>query len=42
MIDRLVDDFFPVLEQLDDRLDLIEEHMFALAEAASTSRTSSR
>ena len=29
MIDRLVDDFFPVLEQLDERLDLIEEHMFA-------------
>jgi magnesium transporter len=24
-----VDEFFPVLEQLDDRLDLIEEHMFA-------------
>jgi magnesium transporter len=29
VIDSLVDDLFPVLEQLDDRLDLIEEHMFA-------------
>jgi magnesium transporter len=29
VIDSLVDDFFPVLEQLDDRLDLIEEHIFA-------------
>jgi magnesium transporter len=29
VLDRLVDDFFPVLEQLDERLDLIEEHMFA-------------
>jgi magnesium transporter len=29
VLDRLVDDFFPVLEQMDDRLDLIEEHMFA-------------
>jgi magnesium transporter len=29
VIDSLVDEFFPVLEQLDDRLDLIEEHMFA-------------
>jgi magnesium transporter len=29
VIDGLVDDFFPVLEQLDDRLELIEEHMFA-------------
>ncbi len=29
VIDSLVDDFFPVLDQLDDRLDLIEEHMFA-------------
>jgi magnesium transporter len=28
VIDSLVDDFFPVLEQLDERLDLIEEHMF--------------
>jgi magnesium transporter len=28
-IDGLVDGFFPALEQLDDRLDLIEEHMFA-------------
>ncbi len=29
VIDGLVDDFFPALEQVDDRLDLIEEHMFA-------------
>jgi magnesium transporter len=29
VLDRLVDDFFPVLDQLDDRLDLIEEHMFS-------------
>jgi magnesium transporter len=29
VLDHLVDDFFPVLDQLDDRLDLIEEHMFA-------------
>jgi magnesium transporter len=29
VIDHLVDEFFPVLDQLDDRLDLIEEHMFA-------------
>jgi magnesium transporter len=29
VLDRLVDDFFPVLDQLDERLDLIEEHMFA-------------
>jgi magnesium transporter len=28
VIDSLVDDLFPVLEQLDERLDLIEEHMF--------------
>jgi magnesium transporter len=28
VIDSLVDAFFPVLEQLDDRLDLIEEQMF--------------
>lgn len=28
VLDRLVDDFFPVLDQLDNRLDLIEEHMF--------------
>ena len=28
VLDRLVDDFFPVLEQLDERLDLIEEHIF--------------
>jgi magnesium transporter len=32
VIDRLVDDFFPALEQFDDRLDLIEEHMFAKPE----------
>jgi magnesium transporter len=29
VVDSLVDGFFPVLEQMDDRLDLIEEHMFA-------------
>ena len=29
VIDSLVDDFFPVVEQLDERLDLIEEHIFA-------------
>jgi magnesium transporter len=29
VVDSLVDDFFPVLEQLDDRLELIEEHMFS-------------
>lgn len=29
VLDRLVDSFFPVLEQLDDRLEVIEEHMFA-------------
>jgi magnesium transporter len=29
LLDALVDDFFPVLEQLDERLELIEEHMFA-------------
>jgi magnesium transporter len=29
VVDSLVDDFFPVLDQLDDRLELIEEHMFA-------------
>jgi magnesium transporter len=29
VVDSLVDDFFPVLEQLDDRLELIEEAMFA-------------
>jgi magnesium transporter len=29
VVDSLVDDFFPVLEQLDDRLELIEEGMFA-------------
>jgi len=29
VVDGLVDGFFPVLDQLDDRLDLIEEHMFA-------------
>jgi magnesium transporter len=28
VLDSLVDDFFPVVEQLDERLDLIEEHMF--------------
>jgi magnesium transporter len=28
VLDRLVDDFFPVIDQLDNRLDLIEEHMF--------------
>jgi len=29
VLDGLVDSFFPVLEQLDDRLEVIEEHMFA-------------
>lgn len=29
VIDSLVDDLFPVVEQLDERLDLIEEHIFA-------------
>ena len=29
VIDSLVDAFFPAVEQLDERLDLIEEHMFA-------------
>jgi magnesium transporter len=28
VLDSLVDDFFPVVEQLDERLDVIEEHMF--------------
>ncbi|MGH3012658.1 MAG: magnesium transporter CorA family protein [Gaiellaceae bacterium] len=28
VLDRLVDGFFPVLDQLDERLELIEEHMF--------------
>jgi magnesium transporter len=28
LLDDLVDDFFPVLDQLDERLELIEEHMF--------------
>ncbi len=29
VLDRLVDGFFPVLEHLEGRLDLIEDHMFA-------------
>ncbi len=29
VVDRLVDGFFPLLEQFDERLDLIEEHIFA-------------
>lgn len=29
VLDGLVDAFFPAVEQLDERLDLIEEHMFA-------------